>query len=77
MDTGARNRYPGAHPFEDNDLSRKLFRGREHETSLTRQILANRLVVLYARSGLGKTSLLNAGVAEDLRAEGLVPWRFA
>jgi hypothetical protein len=74
MDTGARNRYPGAHPFEDDDLSRRLFRGRERETTLlTRQILANRLVVLFARSGLGKTSLLNAGIAENLRAQGLVP----
>src|SRR5215468_10419814 len=74
MDVGVRNRYPGAHPFEDDDLSRKLFRGREQETtSLIRQILANRLVVLYARSGLGKTSLLNAGIAENLRAEGLLP----
>jgi len=41
--------------------------------SLTHQILANRLVVLYARSGLGKTSLLNAGIAENLRTEGLLP----
>src|SRR5215467_7725640 len=74
MNAGVRNRYPGAHPFEDDDLSRKLFRGREQETSsLIRQILANRLVVLYARSGIGKTSLLNAGIAENLRAEGLVP----
>jgi Novel STAND NTPase 1 len=74
MAAEARNRYPGAHPFEDDDLSRKLFRGREQETtSLTRQILANRLIVLYARSGLGKTSLLNAGIAENLRADGLVP----
>src|SRR4029077_3526735 len=29
--------------------------------------LANRLVVVYAKSGLGKTSLLNAGVALSLR----------
>jgi hypothetical protein len=73
MDAGTRTRYPGAQPFADDDLSRKLFRGREREaTSLTNQIFANRLVVLFARSGVGKTSLLNAGVAEKLRAEGLV-----
>ena len=41
--------------------------------ALTHQILANRLVVLFARSGLGKTSLLNAGVVEPLRAQGLLP----
>jgi hypothetical protein len=71
---GARPRYPGAQPFADDDLSRKLFRGREREaTLLTNQILANRLIVLFARSGVGKTSLLNAGVAENLRAERLLP----
>src|SRR5947207_5924517 len=74
MGVGARPRYPGAQPFADDDLSRKLFRGREREaTLLTNQILANRLVVLFARSGVGKTSVLNAGVAENLRAEGLLP----
>ncbi len=74
MDAGARTRYPGAQPFADDGLSRRLFRGREHEsTALTHQILANRLVVLFARSGLGKTSLLNAGVAENLRAQGFLP----
>ncbi len=67
-------RYPGAQPFADTHLSRKLFSGRDHEAvSLTHQILANRLVVLFARSGLGKTSLLNAGVVEPLRAQGLLP----
>jgi hypothetical protein len=70
----ARNRYPGAQPFTDDGLSRRLFRGREREcTALIHQILANRLVVLFARSGLGKTSLLNAGVAENLRGLGFLP----
>jgi hypothetical protein len=74
MDAGPRTRYPGAQPFADDDLARKLFRGREREaTALTNQIFANRLVVLFARSGVGKTSLLNAGVAENLRVEGLLP----
>jgi hypothetical protein len=70
----SRVRYPGAQPFPDDDLWRKLFFGREHESViLTNQILAHRLVVVFARSGLGKTSLLNAGVAERLRSEGFVP----
>jgi len=67
-------RYPGAQPFPDDDLWRKLFFGREQESiTLANQILAHRLVVLFARSGLGKTSLLNAGVAEKLRAQGHIP----
>ena len=66
-------RYPGAQPFSDDALSRKIFFGREREViALSDQILANRMVVVYARSGLGKTSLLNAGVAQRLRDEGLV-----
>jgi hypothetical protein len=60
--------------YSDDDLWRKLFYGREQESqALTNKILANRLIVLFARSGLGKTSLLNAGVAENLRLQGFVP----
>ena len=67
-------RYPGAQPFSDDALSRRVFSGREREvTALTDQILANRMVVVYARSGLGKSSLLNAGVAQRLRDEGYLP----
>ena len=68
------HRYPGAQPFRDDDLSRRTFFGRDQAAvALTDQILANRLVVVYAKSGLGKTSLLNAGVAPRLREAGTVP----
>jgi hypothetical protein len=71
---GSATRYPGAQPFSDDALSRKIFFGREREViALSDQILANRMVVVYARSGLGKTSLLNAGVAQRLRDEGYMP----
>ena len=67
-------RYPGAQPFRDDEISRKSFFGRDSASAaLTDQILANRLVVVYARSGLGKTSLLNAGVAPRLREAGSLP----
>jgi hypothetical protein len=69
-----RTRYPGAQPFSDDDFSHKVFFGREHEAAaLTDQILATRMIVVYAKSGLGKTSLLNAGVAPRLRDEGYLP----
>ncbi len=72
--TGIRTRYPGAQPFSDDAISRAVFFGRAHEsTALTDQILANRLVVVYAKSGLGKTSLLQAGVAQPLRDESYLP----
>jgi hypothetical protein len=67
-------RYPGAQPFSDDGISRKLFFGREKESiALTNQILSNRLVVIFARSGIGKTSLINAGVTKNLRKEGFLP----
>ncbi len=68
------HRYPGAQPFRDDEFSRRTFFGREPASvALTDQILANRLVVVYAKSGLGKTSLLNAGVAPRLREAGSLP----
>lgn len=74
MDTCKKNRYPGAQPFSDDDLSHRVFFGREDAARLlTDKILANQLVVVYGRSGLGKTSLLNAGLAPLLRAEGYLP----
>ena len=67
-------RYPGAQPFRDDEFSRRTFFGREPASvALTDQILANRLVVVYAKSGLGKTSLLNAGVAPRLREAASLP----
>jgi hypothetical protein len=67
-------RYPGAPPFEDTPLAQQLFFGRPSEkVALANRIMANRLVVFYGRSGLGKTSLLNAGVAPLLRDEGFFP----
>src|SRR5579863_812266 len=68
------HRYPGAQPFRDDEFSRRTFFGREPASvALTDQILANRLVIVYAKSGLGKTSLLNAGVAPRLREGNSLP----
>jgi hypothetical protein len=67
-------RYPGTQPFSDDEISRKTFFGRKRESAdLANKILANRLVVVYAKSGMGKTSLLNAGVAQLLRDEKYLP----
>ncbi len=69
-----RFRYPGAQPFRDDDVARQTFFGRDAAAiALTDQILANRLVVVYAKSGIGKTSLLNAGVAPRLRSANTMP----
>jgi hypothetical protein len=48
-----------------------LFFGRELETKiLLADILTTRLVVLFAKTGTGKTSLINAGVRPVLHARG-------
>ena len=57
----ATNPYVGPRPFEKADRHR--FFGREHEIrQLAALVVARRVVVLYARSGAGKTSLLEAGL---------------
>jgi len=60
--------YKGLVPFEDSDLDALLFFGRERESEIiAANLLAARLTVLYGPSGVGKTSVLRAGVAHRLR----------
>ena len=67
-------RYPGTRPFEDTILDRKLFKGRDDEIQvLLHLILSETLVVLYASSGVGKTSLLQAGIFQLLRENAHFP----
>jgi len=68
-------RYPGSHPFQDKSIDRKLFFGRDHEKQvLLHKILSEDLVLLFAKSGIGKTSLLNAGVLKQLRRRDFLPF---
>ncbi len=74
--TESANPYVGPRPFERNDSGR--FFGRDQEASeLLSLIVANRIVVLYAPSGAGKTSLLNAQVVSMLEDEDFEVWPFA
>lgn len=67
-----RYRYPGIHSFTADD--RKLFFGRDREIKeLFRLIVLNEVVVLFGKSGTGKTSLLQAGVAPSLHERLLEP----
>lgn len=67
-------RYPGSQPFQDTLYDRRLFFGRDEEVQdLLDMILAQNLVVLFAKSGVGKTSLLNAGIMEPLRKREFLP----
>jgi WD40 repeat protein len=62
--------YKGLVPFEDSELDALLFFGRERESGIIGEnVLAARLTVLYGPSGVGKTSVLRAGVAHGLRTQ--------
>ncbi len=57
----SKSRYPGIRAFEKSE--QKVFYGRDVETKkLFSLIKAKSLVVLFSKSGLGKSSLINAGV---------------
>ncbi|MFK7905318.1 MAG: SUMF1/EgtB/PvdO family nonheme iron enzyme [Chitinophagales bacterium] len=66
------DRYPGIRAFEQHEQN--LFYGRSQEIrDLFRLVMVERLVVLFAKSGIGKSSLLNAGLSPALEEEGFLP----
>jgi len=77
-----RNPYVGPRPFERRHRDR--FFGRDREASeLLSLVIAHRVLLVYAQSGAGKTSLINAGLLPLLeeefeilplaRVQGLIP----
>lgn len=61
-------RYPGATPF--NSRQSRIFYGRDRDIDrLLTLIRVEKKVLLYSRSGLGKTSLLEAGIIPRLPKE--------
>ncbi|AEE52176.1 SUMF1/EgtB/PvdO family nonheme iron enzyme [Haliscomenobacter hydrossis] len=66
--SGCPYRYPGVQPFTTAQSA--VFYGREQDTAdLYRLIRREALVVLYGKSGLGKSSLLNAGIVPHCLVE--------
>ena len=60
--------YRGLAPFEDSELDALYFFGRERDSEIVvANLIASRLTVLYGPSGVGKSSLLLAAVARQLR----------
>lgn len=54
--------------------TRQYFYGREEEVAeLARRVQRKLLTVLFGQSGLGKTSILSAGIVPKLRPEGYCP----
>ncbi len=65
------HRYPGARPFSLEQ--HHLFFGRNKAVrELYGLIQLQQLVILYSKSGLGKSSLLNAGILPLVEKEGLL-----
>ncbi|MBP5547374.1 MAG: tetratricopeptide repeat protein [Bacteroidales bacterium] len=72
----SQNPWAGLASYEDPETAeRKLkFCGRDDDSyDLARLIIGNVFVTLYGKSGIGKTSLLNAGVFPELREEQYTP----
>ncbi len=65
------NPWPGLESFEED--AHAFFFGRDREIKLLRDhVLDSQVTVLYGRSGLGKTSLLQAGLFPSLRERHLL-----
>ena len=68
----ARNPWLGLASFTEE--TREYFYGREEEVAeLARRVQRKLLTVLFGQSGLGKTSILRAGLVPRLRGQGYCP----
>src|SRR5580698_6426330 len=66
------NPWPGLMPFDE--AAHEFFHGRDDAVAeLARRVRRDLLTVLFGKSGLGKTSLLNAGLFPHLRAGDFLP----
>jgi tetratricopeptide (TPR) repeat protein len=73
-DLSLQNPWPGLRAFTENDS--EFFFGRERETAeLLDLVQRSPVVVLYGQSGLGKTSLLQAGLFPGLKRNDFLPIR--
>jgi hypothetical protein len=64
----AENRYPGGNAFSEKDDH--LFFGRQNDLEkLSDLIFIKQMVVLFGRSGYGKSSLINAGIVPFLKKQ--------
>ena len=64
--------YKGLRPFDDTAEDVRFFFGRDRERDIiVANLMAARLTVLYGDTGVGKSSVLRAGVAHELRQQAL------
>jgi len=70
--TNIKNLYKGLFSYEEED--KDLFYGRKTEQrTLSRLVRHNFLTVIFGKSGIGKTSLLHAGLFPQIREKGFLP----
>jgi hypothetical protein len=66
------NPWPGLEAYREAD--KEFFHGRREESDeLLRSVLRAQLTVFFGKSGLGKTSLLKAGLFPHLREQPIIP----
>lgn len=64
--------YKFLHSFDEEDA--EIFFGRKEEIEQTiHKLLSSKLMILFAKSGFGKTSLINAGITPILWNSGYLP----
>jgi hypothetical protein len=64
--------WPGMRPYSEDDIN--FFFGREAETAdLLARVERSRLTLLYAQAGLGKTSLIRAGLIPEVSKREYLP----
>ena len=69
-----RSRYPGTRPFSESPEDQQRFFGRHREgQQLYLRVLSVSLLLQFAKSGLGKTSLLQASLFPRLREKAFLP----
>ena len=69
-----KDRYPGMYSFEPSD--ERIFFGRDREKrELLQLVQKEKLVIFYSKSGLGKSSLINAGLTPLLALNHFHPIR--
>ena len=74
VDATVDNQHPWLGLASFTEETRQYFYGREEEVGeLSRRVQKKLLTVLFGQSGLGKTSILNAGIVPRLRPEGYCP----
>lgn len=70
--TKEQNPWYSFRPYQENDVDKFKGRGRDI-AEVMKYILGNDFVVCYAKSGIGKSSLINAGLMPRLRKKQILP----